>query len=98
MLLIVPVIGMALAFVYPAMDVLGHGLYSTWYNRRCQRLADEANLVGRPEADVVKVLGQPTFTYLDRTYNYAPVRWFPGAKFQVHCENGIVIGLEQFDD
>jgi hypothetical protein len=98
MLLVLPVIGAALALALPAMDAAGHGPYSTWFNRRCQRLTDEAKLVGRPEADVVKVLGPPAYTYLDRTYNYVPVRWFPTARFQVHCENGVVIGVEQFDD
>jgi len=84
--------------VLPAMDAASHGPYSTWFNWRCQKLADEAGLVGRPEADVMKVLGPPSYTYLNRTYNYAPVGWFPTAKFQVHCENGVVIGVEQFDD
>ena len=97
-LLVTPVLGAILIFVVPAMDALGHGPYSSWYNRRCQRIADEARLVGKPEADVVKVLGPPTFTYLQRTYNYAPIPWFPTAKFQVHCQDGVVIGTEQFDD
>jgi hypothetical protein len=97
MLLVLPAVGI-LAIVLPAMDSLGHGPYSTWYNRRCQQLADAAKLVGRPEADVIKVLGPPLYTYLDTTYNYAPVSWLPTAKFQVHCEDGVVVAVEQFDD
>ncbi|KAJ3058649.1 hypothetical protein HK102_010380 [Quaeritorhiza haematococci] len=82
MVFVLPVLGVGLVFVLLAMDAASHGPYSTWYNRKCQRLADDAKLIGRPEAEVVEVLGPPTFTYLDRTYNYAPVRWFPTAKFQ----------------
>ncbi|QEH35595.1 hypothetical protein OJF2_41480 [Aquisphaera giovannonii] len=82
-----------------------HGPYVTWYNAECQRLADEAHLVGRPEAEIVAVLGPPSFVYdLDsepgvvrRTYNYAAAG-IPFSKFQVHCRDGIVAGLEQFDD
>jgi hypothetical protein len=95
--------------VLPALDAGSHGPYSTWYNRRCQRLADRAGLIGRPELAVVRVLGSPTFTYefpevypdigkWTRTYNYAPCPWAPHAKFQVHCQAGIVIDVEQFDD
>src|SRR4051812_4710832 len=41
-------------------DSIIHGPYATWYNNRCQELADRAKLIGRPESDVVKVLGPPT--------------------------------------
>lgn len=97
MLLVMPVISVVLTIVLPAVDALGHGPYSTWYNRRCQRIADASKLVGRPEGDVVKILGPPAYTYLDTTYNYVPVPWCPTAKFQVHCKNGVVTGIEQFD-
>jgi hypothetical protein len=90
----------------PPMDALSHGPYSSWYNARCQKLADDSGLVGRPERDVVGVLGQPSFSYRypdvggkwARTYNYAPCNLFPTAKFQVHCVDGVVVGVEQFDD
>jgi hypothetical protein len=87
-----------LGLVLPALDAASHGPYSTWYNRRCQKIANEAGLVGRPERDVIRVLGAPTYTYGTRTYNYAPCPWAPTAKFQVHCEGGFVTGVEQFDD
>lgn len=77
MLLVMPVVSVVLAIVVPAVDALGHGPYSTWYNRRCQRIADSSRLVGRPEADVVKILGPPAYTYLDTTYNYVPVPGSP---------------------
>ena len=98
MLIVMPMIGFTLMIVVPALDAAAHGPYSTWFNPHCQQLADDAKLVGGPESEVIKVLGPPSYTYLDRTYNYVPVRWFPTAKFQVHCKNGVVIGVEQFDD
>jgi hypothetical protein len=42
------------------IDALYHGPYATAFNRRCQRRADRAGLVGRSERAVVKVLGAPT--------------------------------------
>ena len=92
--------------VLTAIDAGTHGPYATWFNRDCQRRADEVSLVGRPEKDVVPVLGPPSYTYeyegsggrWTRTFNYAPSRLFPTAKFQVHCQDGIVTGVEQFDD
>jgi hypothetical protein len=98
-----------LVLTTPVFDAAFHGPYSTWYNQRCQRLADQAHLIGRPEREVLHVLGLATYTYeypevypdvgtWTRTYNYAPCPWAPTAKFQVHCQAGIVIGMEQFDD
>jgi hypothetical protein len=86
-----------LGLTIPVFDAAFHGPYSTWYNHHCQRLADQAHLVGRPECEVIKVLGLATHTYeypevypdigkWTRTYNYAPCPWTPTAKFQVHCE------------
>ena len=39
------------------IDALYHGPYATAFNWRCQQLADRAGLVGRPEGEVVQVLG-----------------------------------------
>jgi hypothetical protein len=94
------------AAVLPPLDAVSHGPYSSWYNARCQKLADESGLVGRPERDVAGILGPPTFFYRypdvdDKwatTYNYAPCGLLPTAKFQVHCVDGVVVGVEQFDD
>jgi hypothetical protein len=105
----VAVVAVSLAVVPPvltAIDAANHGPFATWFNHDCQRRADEAVLVGRPEKDVTAVLGPPSYTYeyqggngrMTRTYNYAPSGLFPTAKFQVHCQNGIVMGVEQFDD
>ncbi|MFT3842135.1 MAG: hypothetical protein QM723_34410 [Myxococcaceae bacterium] len=32
------------------------------------------------------------------TYDYYPYPWIPFSKFQVHCHNGVVSSLEEFDD
>jgi len=42
------------------IDALCHGPYATAFNWRCQQLADRAGLVGRPEGEVVQVLGAPS--------------------------------------
>jgi hypothetical protein len=57
---IVAVIMGILAPVLTAIDAIAHGPYATAFNQRCQGLANRAGLVGRPESDVVKVLGEPT--------------------------------------
>lgn len=33
-----------------------------------------------------------------RTFNYYPLPFMPFSKFQVHCHDGVVTGLEMFDD
>jgi hypothetical protein len=85
-------------------DALGHGPYTTWYNNKCLRLAQNAQLVGRPETEISAVLGPPSYVwdYGDvsgrrKTYNYDPLGLATGI-FQVHCRDGVVKGLEQFDD
>jgi hypothetical protein len=108
MIVAVAVVASLMAVLLPvlkAIDAATHGPYATWFNGACQRRADEAGLVGRPEMDVVSVMGPPTFTYeyedvdgWTRTYNYAPCGLLPTAKFQVHCQKGIVVSVEQFDD
>jgi hypothetical protein len=106
MLIVVPALGVGLAVltvILAGCDAITHGPYVCWYNQRCKKLADDAKLVGRPEKDVVKILGPPTFFYpgdndAQRTYNYAPIPMFPTAKFQVHCHDGVVTAVEQFDD
>jgi hypothetical protein len=50
---------LAVGFIW-GIDALYHGPYATALNRRCQRLADRAGLVGSPESDVTKILGEPT--------------------------------------
>jgi hypothetical protein len=50
---------LAVGFIW-GIDALYHGPYATAFNRRCQRLADRAGLVGRPEGKVLQVLGAPT--------------------------------------
>jgi hypothetical protein len=103
MLILVMVLGVLMGVVFPIFDAACHGPYATWFNRDCQRRVDEAGLIGRPERDIISILGCPTFHYAgdddsQTTYNYAPWPLFPTAKFQVHCHNGIVTGVEQFDD
>jgi hypothetical protein len=99
------VLGSLIAFpILVWIDNRAHGPYVTWYNRECQRLVDKTGLIGRPERDIVTVLGPPSYVwdYDDargerKTYNYAPAG-IPFSKFQVHCRGGVVASVEQFDD
>lgn len=52
-----------LGIALPLLDVIHHGPYVTWYNKRCQTIATTAGLVGKPEEEVVRVLGEPTSVY-----------------------------------
>ncbi len=108
LMIVIAVLAFFLAIVRPAylvVDAFEHGPYTRAFNRRCQQIADDAHLLGRPESDVIAVLGEPTevWTYDDhlgvqvRTFNYFPSS-FPAGVFQVHCQRGIVVGLEQLDD
>ena len=49
-----------LTVVLWALDALNHGPYATAFNRRCELLVVQARIVGRPEAEVAKVLGAPS--------------------------------------
>ena len=49
-----------LALIAPIVDVIVTGPYTTWYNTRCRRLAEEHHLMGKDERAVVEVLGTPS--------------------------------------
>jgi hypothetical protein len=72
--------------------------YGSWYLDSCLRRSEEASLVGRPEADVARVLGPPTYvrdhddpSVRERTYVYEPGLG-SSSLFEVNCRNGIVKG------
>lgn len=94
------------AFFWVA-DAAGHGPYTIWYNERFEHLSLRAGLVGRPERDVVKILGHPSSVWkyenlpgesLTSTYNYAPCPMVATGMFQVHCRDGVVRRIEKYDD
>jgi hypothetical protein len=63
MMVAVAVVAMIMAVlvrVLTAIDAMSHGPYAKAFNHRSQRLADRAGLVGRPESDLTKILGEPT--------------------------------------
>jgi len=70
---------------------------SEWHMDELYRKVEEAQLVGRPEEDTLKVLGPPTSIWdrgepdNSRTYNYQP-RGFSVSLFQVYCRDGVVTG------
>lgn len=91
--------------VLVALDAGYHGPHARWYNARCQRLATQAGLIGKAEGAVEQILGKPGSIWdhdqpggRTRTYNYAPSPWASSARFQVHCQGGFVVRLEQLDD
>jgi hypothetical protein len=73
-------------------------LYDSWYLHSCTLNAKEAALEGRPEKDVVSVLGQPSYTKprsefesSDRIYVYES--GVGSSIFEVSCKQGIVKGF-----
>jgi hypothetical protein len=59
-LMAVVVVAVIMGVLLPALhaiDAMEHGPYARAFNQRCQWLANQAGLVGRPESDVVKILG-----------------------------------------
>ena len=71
---VVAVIMSILVSLLKAVDAANHGPYTISFNRRCQELADRAGLVGRPESDVVRVLGEPTSLW--RSWS----QWYPNGR------------------
>src|SRR5947209_2272714 len=82
LILAVALIALLLGVVWPAyraFDAFHHGPFTRAYNRECQRLADDAHLIGKPESEVLVVLGPPTSIWdydqpggRTRTFNYQP--------------------------
>jgi hypothetical protein len=76
LMIAVAVLGMLMGIVLPVTGAVMHGPYALWFNHDCQRRADEAGLIGRPERDVISVLGQPTFIY-EFNNSAGTRRWCP---------------------
>ncbi|MGV3620584.1 MAG: hypothetical protein ACO1OB_07190 [Archangium sp.] len=84
-----------------AIDVKNAGPWTRSFNYRLEATAKAAGLIGRPESDVEVVLGSASYVYVHaggRTFNYWPLPGLPSKQFQVHCREGVVTGLELFDD
>jgi hypothetical protein len=64
---VVAVIMCVLVSLLKAVDAANHGPYTTAFNQRCQELANRAGLVGSPESNVRKVLGEPTSVWRRRS-------------------------------
>ena len=85
------------------IDIEKRGPYTTWYNNLKMQQAEKHAIIGKSEGEVIKCLGNPSFSYMrsghnNRTLNYAPFSFFPYGLFQVHLRNGIVHSVEMFDD
>ena len=83
--------------VYNFVDSWNHGPLTRAYDREHLRMADAAGIVGKPEAEAIRVLGEPTevWEYLGklgptRTLAYSPSQFSGSSTFQVHCQGGVV--------
>lgn len=89
----------AFIFCLPVADLAFDGPYVTRFNRELARRAADSTLVGKPEREVLRILGPPD--RLDRNpvaYVYYPYPFVPVSQVKVYCEGGIVTGVKQFDD
>ena len=89
--------------VYVFCDVIFHGPQVIRFNKQCEKIVKEKNLIGKLPTAVETALGSPTSTdSYDEvgsfTYNYAPHPFFPLAKFQAHFKNGELKSIELYDD
>ncbi len=100
MMVFVAIVAAILFILRPAyfyIDATFNGPYTKAYNRDHESLAAAARLVGKTEADAIRVLGEPVGIYeydqpegRTTTLAYSP-SWFDGSgTFQVHCRGGIV--------
>lgn len=98
-----------LVFVVTTAEGLMHGPLTTAFNEEMGRRARDAGLMGSSQNEVERVLGPATFVWskeadvsrgepASKTFNFARWSWVPAGVFQVHCANGVVVGLEQLDD
>jgi hypothetical protein len=85
---------------YFTLDAICQGPYTVDDNRKCQRLANQSQLVGRSEDEVIKILGEPTDVWEYnlggqdfRTYAYSPCFWINRSVYQVQCSGGSVKGV-----
>ncbi len=92
------------------LEAANAGPYTTWFNHRLRDRAAQANLVGRPQADVERVLGAASrerdvreavpgaaLPVTRHTYDYYPYPWAPESKFEVRCEQGVVAAFHEFE-
>lgn len=91
--------------IYLVLGEMCHEPYARAFNGKYQRISDQAHLIGRPEADVIAVLGTPRRVHNHDARNGIPVRTFQythssgcSGGFHVHCQKGVVRHMEQIDD
>ena len=89
---------------YIIFDFMIGGPYLTTFTLKYQNIAMDAKLVGRPEKDIVAILGSPAEIKVrnqgssEKTYVYAPVSYFPLGAVEVQCSQGVVVSIDPWDD
>ena len=96
----------SLLFAGTLVDALFGGPYTSWYHDRMFGKAKAASLIGRSEAEVVEVLGQPSEVYPAHSgpngeftvgFDYRPVPIVPYSPFTVFVRDGGALCVESFD-
>ncbi len=107
MMILIAIVAGAIWIIPPAyiiFDFMIGGPYLSTFSLIYQNIAIDASLLGRPENDVVPVLGTPTGIRVydqnsgRKAYLYAPVYYFPLGAVYIQCNNGIVVAIEPWDD
>ncbi len=84
--------------LYLVLDAEVNGPYSRSYKQHLQQVADAAHLIGRPEADIIPILGEPSRIgqviieegEAQVTF-YNPSSLSDRSSFGVACQRGIVV-------
>ena len=91
--------------VYNFADSWYHGPMTRSYDLECQLLADAGQIVGKPEAEAIRVLGEPAEVWeydqpegRTKTLAYSPSLFSGSSTFQVHCRDGVVKGIGRKQD
>ncbi len=106
--LLLVALGFAL-FLGSSFEAANQGPYTRWFNHRMLSRAVAARLIGRPEADVERLLGGASTRRSDapsalatssalHAYDYYPYPWAPVSKFEVQCRNGVVDQVVELAD
>ena len=90
--------------IYFYLDAIYNGPYTKAYDRDLKSLATAAHLVGKTEAEALRILGEPVDIWeydqpegRTTTLAYSPSQFADLGTFQVHCRGGIVVSVASQD-
>ncbi len=108
MMVAIAIVALVLVVLRPAyfyLDANLNGPSTRAYDRECKRIADAAGLLGKTEADAIRILGEPAEIWeYDKPEGrttvlaYCLSRFAGVGTFQVSCRGGVVRGYASLPD